>query len=188
MRYKLSDKTINNLLNKLVVTIDTREKANKHIIDFFETMKIAYKVEKLPFGDYSCKLPKGSLEGQLRDIYFFDDIVIERKANIDEIAGNLKDDAARLKKELAHLNKYNTRFYIFIEDSLYHKHIRNGKYRSQYEPKTLYNRIKKGIEAEYNTIFVPIEAKYMGSEIYNTLASYVYYKFKHEGWIEEVDF
>ena len=124
----------------------------------------------------------------MRDIYFFDDIVIERKANIDEIAGNLKDDAARLKKELAHLNKYNTRFYIFIEDSLYHKHIRNGKYRSQYDPKTLYNRIKKGIEAEYNTIIVPTDAKYIGSEIYNTLASYVYYKFKHEGWIEEVDF
>ena len=39
MRYKLSDKTINNLLNKLVVTIDTREKANKHIIDFLRLRK-----------------------------------------------------------------------------------------------------------------------------------------------------
>ena len=104
MRYRFADKELKKVLDNLVVIVDSRENANQHIIDFFNKKKIPYVVEKLPFGDYSCKIKAGSFEGQERDIYFTNDFVIERKANIDELANNLKDDAARLKKELAHLN------------------------------------------------------------------------------------
>jgi hypothetical protein len=46
-------------------------------------------------------------------------------------------------------------------------------------------RIKKGIEAEYNTVIVPVDKQVMGSEIYYTLQAFVYALFKHKGFILE---
>ncbi len=185
MRYKVTDKEMKKILDNIVVIADTREQESFHILNFFNKKKIPYKIQKVDFGDYTCMLPKGSFLGQEKDIYFDRDISVERKNGIDELAGNLKEDAARIKKELAHLNMYNTKYFIFIEDENFHRNIREGNYRSQYDPKTLYMRIKKGIEAEYNTIVVPVGKEYMGSEIYNTLQSYVYNLFKHKGFIDE---
>ena len=113
------------------------------------------------------------LKGVDRDIYFDKDIVIEKKAGIDELAGNFsKQDTPRLKSEFAHLKKNNTRVFLFIENQLFDKHIRNGKYRSQYDPKTLYARLK-GLEAEYDTVIRPVSDEYMASEIYSTLYYFV---------------
>ena len=187
IRYKFTDKELKQALNNLTILVDTREQKNEHILDAFNKLKVNYKVQKLDFGDYSCFIPKGSFEGQARDIYFTNDIAIERKASIDELAGNLKDDATRIRTELAHINKYNIKCYLFVEDYLFDKHIREGNYRSQYTPKTLYKRLKKQIEARYSTLIRPVHKDYIGSEIYNTLESYVYEKFRHEGWIEGVD-
>lgn len=185
MQWKFKDKEIKKVLDNLTICVDSREQANQHIIDFFNKKKIPYVVEKLPFGDYSCKIPAGSFEYQGRDIYFNNDIVIERKNSIDEIAGNLKEDAARLKKELAHMNMHDIKYFFFVEDKDFHENLRNGNYRSQYDPFTLMQRIKKGIEAEYNTVIVPVDKKCMGSEIYYTLQAYVYNLFKHKGFILE---
>ena len=111
-------------------------------------------------------IPKGTVDRFTSDIYFTNDFVVERKANIDELANNLKDDAARLKKELAHLNKYNIEFYIFLEDENYEINLRNSNYRSQYDAFTLMQRIYKGIEAEYSTMIIPVPRECMGSKIY----------------------
>ena len=113
IRYKFTDKELKQALNNLTILVDTREQKNEHILDAFNKLKVNYKVQKLDFGDYSCFIPKGSFEGQARDIYFTNDIAIERKASIDELAGNLKDDATRIRTELAHINKYNIKCYLF---------------------------------------------------------------------------
>ena len=184
LRYKFTDKELNRVKKNLVVLIDTREQRNEHIINFFRKQNINYKVNKLDFGDYSCMLPKGTFEGQTKDIYFDRDIVIERKNGIDELAGNFKDDGTRIKTELAHINKYNIKSYLFVEDPNFDKNIRTGNYRSEYKPQSLYARIKKSIEMRYNTLVRPIDKDYIGSEIFNTFEAYVYEKFKHEGFIE----
>ena len=185
MMYKFNKKEIKSILDNLIICVDSREQSNQHIIDFFNKKKIPYVVEKLPFGDYSCKIKAGSFEGQERDIYFTNDFVVERKANIDEICSNLKEDASRLKKELAHLNKYNIEFYIFLEDENYELNLRNSNYRSQYDAYTLMQRICKGIEAEYNTMVIPVPRSCMGSKIYYFLQARVYNLFKHVGFILE---
>ena len=185
MMYKFNQKEIKKILDSLVIIVDTRENANSHIIDFFNKKKIPYSIEKLPFGDYSCKIPVGTLDMFTTDVYFTNDFVIERKANIDEICSNLKENAARLKKELAHLNKYNIEFYIFLEDENYELNLRNSNYRSQYDAYTLMQRIGKGIEAEYNTMVIPVPRSCMGSKIYYFLQARVYNLFKHKGFILE---
>lgn len=210
MQYKFSEKEIRELLKKIVIIVDTRENANSHIIDWFTNNKVPFKIQKLDAGDYSCYLPAGSFKGHQRDIYFTNDIVIERKNSIDEIAMNLKDnktninqlnndivkafgerylekvlktDYNRLKYEFTNLNKNDVKFYIFLEDHLYDKHIRNNDYRSAYEPATLYRRIK-GLEAEFNTVIRPIAKEFIAAEIYSTLRMNVRNTLVHKGFIE----
>lgn len=217
MRIKFTDTELKNVLKNLTILIDTREQENHHVIEFLDKKKIPYKVKKLDFGDYGCMLPVNSFEGQEREIYFDRDIVIERKNGIDELCGNLKDDT-RILKELAHLNKYEIKYYVFLEEPEMNetlkglnaeekKHlkefmkileskkvclkpegfdfnIRKGNYRSEYQPKSLYARLKT-IEARYNTIIRPIDKQFMGSEIYNTFYYYVREILKNKGFIEE---
>ena len=219
MRRVFTDKEIKAIKNNLTILVDTREQKNQHILDYFNKKNIKYKVHKLDYGDYSCMIPSGTIEAQTQDIYFDRDIVIERKASIDEIANNFKDDGVRIKTEMAHLNKYNITSYLFVEEPTieeatkilsksekeelinylnvlkekgiylvpagYDYNIRTGNYRSNYKPKSLYGRTKKGIEARYNMPIIPRRKDVMGSEIYNTLDAFVYEKFKHEGWINE---
>lgn len=185
MKYNFSDKELKQILKELIIIVDTREKGNKNIINWFEKNKIKYKIQKLDHGDYSAYLEKGSIKGIDRDLYFNNDIVIEKKASIDELAGNFSSkDNPRFKSEFAFLNKYNTRVYIFLEDNLFDKHLRNGNYRSLYDNKTLYARIK-GHEAEFNTIIRPVSSEYIASEIYNTLYYYVRNVLKRDFYLEK---
>ncbi|WP_368488460.1 ERCC4 domain-containing protein [Clostridium sp. BJN0013] len=213
MRYKFTDKEVNELLNKIIILIDSREQANSHILEWFDKHKKSFKVQKLDYGDYSCFLPAGSFKGQQRDILFTDELVIERKFCIDELAMNLKDnktnlneikketidllgkeylakvlktDYNRLKYEFANMNRYNIEFYIFLEDENFDRNIRYGNYRAQYDPKTLYARLK-GLEREFHTIIRPCSEEVMGSEIYNTLRYGVRNILVHRGFIETQD-
>ena len=153
IRYKFTDKEIKKVLDSMVVVVDSREQNNQHIIDFFNKKNIPYKVVKNDFGDSTAMIPANTITGFTSDIYFDRDIAIERKNSIDEICGNLKENAARLKKELAHMNMYDIKYFFFVEDPNFHENLRNGKYRSEYDPYTLMQRIKKGIEAEYGTVY-----------------------------------
>lgn len=211
MRYKFTDKEIKELLNKMVILVDSREQANDHIIEWFDKSKKKYKVQKLDYGDYGCYLPLGSFDGQLRDIYFTDELVIERKFCIDELAMNLKDnktnineikkeiielfgekylakvlktDYNRMKQELTSINKYGIEFYIFMEGNNFDEDIRKGRFRSQYDASTLYKRFK-GLEREFKTIIRPISKEFMGSEIYNTLRYGVRNILVHRGFMEK---
>ena len=183
MRYRFTDKEMDRIKNSIVILVDTKEKNNKHITDFFDNQKKPYRRMNLNYGDYSCMIPKGTIDQFTSDIYFDRDFVIERKADIDELAGNLKQDAARLKKELAHLNMYEIRYLIYIEDLNFETNLRTGNYRSEYDPFTLMNRLYKMIECEYNTTIVPVDKDVMGSKIYYRMQSCVHALFKHKGFI-----
>lgn len=172
MRYAFTDKEIKTLLNNLTILVDTREKKG-HIELWLTSKKIKTKSQKLDYGDYSCFIPP--VEGiTTRALYFDRDIVIERKKDIDELVGNLKDNASRIKAEFAHLNKYGTKYYIFLEDPLYDKHLANGNYRSQYKADTLEARLV-ALQCEYNTIIRPINKEYIAKNIY----LYMYYEVRN---------
>lgn len=75
--YKYPDKDIKQMLKQLIVLIDSREKQNRHITDYFDKNNIAYEPAILSYGDYSFYIP-ADVAGE--NIYFHRDIVIERKA------------------------------------------------------------------------------------------------------------
>ncbi|MGL4107240.1 ERCC4 domain-containing protein [Clostridium sp. LP20] len=211
MQYRFTDKELKEILDKLVILVDTREQANFHVTDWLDKHKKKYKTQTLKYGDYSCYLPNGSFKGQERDIYFTNDIAIERKFCIDELAMNLKDnktninevkkeivelfgekylekvlktDYNRLKMELTAMNKYDIEFFIFLEDKDFDSNIASGNYRSQYDKFKLYARLK-ALEREFCTIIRPISKAVIGREIYYTLHYGVRNVLKNKGLIED---
>lgn len=80
-------------LKAATVLVDTREQENAHILSSLESMGVPYEIRKLDFGDYSFRAGE-------RD--FSLSCVMERKANINELYGNVNtaDHRARLENEL----------------------------------------------------------------------------------------
>ena len=58
-RYHYTQTELDKLLNSMVVLVDTREHdgKNDHILNYFDSKGIAWKKQKLDYGDYSCMLP-----------------------------------------------------------------------------------------------------------------------------------
>lgn len=173
---KYTDAELKVLLKNLCVICDTREQKWQHIKQYFDDKKINYKVEKLQQGDYSVCIQSNDETipiGITRDLYFTDEVVVERKANIDEVAGNMKEpDRTRLKKEFSYLRAKGVKVYFYIQDENYDINIRQGNYRSQYNPKALYASIKD-FESEFGFEVRPVRSEVIGSEIYYTLYYHV---------------
>lgn len=184
MRIKFTETEINKILKKMVILTDSREQKNDHILQWFDENKIPYEKVKNDYGDYSCKFPKGTIPGIDRDIYMDRLISIERKANIDEIANNLRsENKPRIKAELAHINKYDIRCHLLLEDHLFYKHLREGKFRSLWKPKSLNGSIY-GLITEYNVNFEAINKEDAGSKIFNILYYFCKNYFKNNFMVD----
>lgn len=129
--YKYTDKEKDELINSIVILVDTREKTS-HILDFFDKKGITWKKKKLDYGDYSFMLPANDKLNIPRDIYFDKKITIEKKSNLTEVSGNLTTSRDRLEKELALAPKNKV---ILIENADY-SDIIEGNYGTKYNKKS----------------------------------------------------
>ena len=77
------------MISSIIILVDTREKVNTHITDYFDRKCITYKKKALDYGDYSFMLPANEKLSIPRDLYFNTTCVIERKASLEEISNNL---------------------------------------------------------------------------------------------------
>ena len=145
------------ILDSVIIIVDTREKANSFILDYFRKKDIQYKFQTMKTGDYSAFVPKNEELGIMRDLYF--DCVVERKNSIDEFAQNTKED--RFENEL--IRSHNMSFILVIEDK--YENLLNANYRSQYKPQALLGRLKT-FEARYDFTTVWMDKKLMGNFIY----------------------
>lgn len=198
-RFRFTDSEINKILKNLTIIIDGREKKadiyrgwfEKNNIEYIDSLKMHEMRKKgyfsLDMGDYSCMLPAGSIPGIDRDIFFDREIVIEKKADIRELAGNLSEEkGARIKKEFSHINKYGTTVYIFMCDPLFYKHLEEGKEKhiGRWSKDTLKAQFKS-FEAMYNTKILPISNEFVAEEIYQTLYHHVRNILKREFYLEK---
>jgi len=151
---------------KYKVIVDTREKNIEHIIKAFEKNNIKYERRALPIGDYIVE----SLEG------YVPNIVIERKASIDEITSNLLDTATkdengnnRFTRELIRAKRANKKFILLIEDGKFYTNLLTGNYRSKVNPKAAKGMIMS-LEAKYpNLNIVWMEKREVASYIHSIL-------------------
>jgi len=86
-----------------MIQVDTREVNNSHIISYFIHNDIPHIRSKMYVGDY-CKYENPKL-------------VIERKASILELAGNVGKEHMRFKDELTRLDKVGGRMVMLIEET-----------------------------------------------------------------------
>lgn len=182
-RRKFTSDEVKLLIDNIVVLLDTREQKYQHITDNFESLDVRWRREKIDQGDYSACIESNAATKALigdRDWYFDKEVVIERKASIDELAGNFKEpDRTRLATEMITLKANNIKLYFFVEDPKFDLNIRKGNYRSEYKPKALYESIKS-FEARYNFQIRPVDKALIGSEIYHTLKNFVRESLKKE--------
>lgn len=89
-----------------MIICDTREQKNQHILDFFDKNGIEYKVAKLDEGDYK-------LEGK-------DDLVIDRKQNLQEVAQNVCQGHERFVRECLRAIDKGEKLIVLIEEEKIH--------------------------------------------------------------------
>lgn len=160
--YRYTDKEITEIIRKACIVVDTREQKCDHILKFFDSKKIPYCREKLDYGDYTIKIDAPSVS---RDFYFADILTIERKANLNELSGNLAHERERMIKEFS---RVRGKLILLIEDATYDD-IVNHKYDTQYEPKSFIATLKSfedrfGFSTHYQK-----DKQYTGHYIYQTL-------------------
>ena len=121
-----TDKEIETLIDSIVIICDTREKENSHVIETFDKHNIKHMKKGLSHGDYSAMIPANEALHINHDIWLNNFIVVERKANLNELASNITHDRDRFEKELC---TYRGRMFLMIENASY-SDIINHKYDS----------------------------------------------------------
>lgn len=129
-KYMYTDSQIQKLLKSIVVFVDTREKANSHILDGFDAYGIEYKKKALDFGDYSFMLPKNEELGINQNMSFEKDIIIERKNSAEELALCFTKQRVRFESEF--IRAKDAKKYLLIENCSY-SDIVDGNYKSEYK-------------------------------------------------------
>ena len=159
------------------IVVDSREKVNKHILNKFEegfeykvshhdmyrgkkstySEPINYYIQEkgLKVGDYTIavKTPAGEV------INFKDKIVIERKADLNELCCNFfdkKDEEGktRLERELDRAKEQGIKVILLVETDNMHNKILSSKYfrfdkASKVSPKA-FNSILRSLQAKYD--------------------------------------
>ena len=114
-------------LSKLTIIIDSKEKVYDHIEKHLKSNNIPYKVRHLDTGDYSAMIGDMTLEN---------DVVIERKANLDEICGNFTVERERFEREFLRAKANGIKVFLIIENASWAK-VFLGDYRSELPVKSL---------------------------------------------------
>lgn len=99
-------------LKLVTVLCDTREQKNEHILNRLDELKIKHEARKLDYGDYSFKAG---------DKDFSMACAIEKKANVDELYGNIMEGTQghkgeRLQREFDIANRLSVSFSLLIEN------------------------------------------------------------------------
>jgi hypothetical protein len=130
-QYRFTDAEEKLLLKSITILVDTREKENKHVIDYFDKKGISWINKGMKSGDYSFMLPVNNELGITRDIYFDKLFMIERKNSLDELSTNFTKNRDRF---IAEFSRTNAKLTLLIENASFDKMV-NHEYRSQLKEK-----------------------------------------------------
>lgn len=155
------------------IIIDSREKEIGHIIKAFEKNNVPYERRSLPIGDYLIESSVG----------YVPNVVIERKASIDELIGNLLDTATkdenghnRFTRELIRAKKANKKFILLIEDEKFYINMLKGNYRSKVNPKAAKGMIIS-LESKFKNLSIVWMSK---KEVASYIHSILYYSLRED--------
>lgn len=106
-----------------MLIVDSREKKNSHILKYFITHDIDYVIKKMDVADYQIESN--------------DNLVIDRKQNLEELAKNLMNraDHSRFWKEVRRAKEQNIKLIVLCEHGSQIKSIKDvATWHSKYSP------------------------------------------------------
>lgn len=127
MKTYYTEKERKEKLSRMSIIVDTREQVNYNVLGYLQEKGVTRTERKLDVGDYSFEID---------GITFEDSVVIERKANLDEIAGNFTVNRARFENEFLRAKAHGTKVFLLIEKASW-QDIKAHNYRSQMKPAAL---------------------------------------------------
>ena len=157
-----TDAEIKQKLKELVVIADSREQVNGHLIAWLDKNHIQHKSRALETGDYSVMLGNTTFE---------DEIAFERKANLDEIAGNFTVGRERFEREMIRAKARGMKLFLVVENATW-TDIFLHNYRSRLEPKSLFASLMSW-QAEYNLTVIVCKPSETAQILYSTLYYWV---------------
>ena len=101
------------------------------------------------------------------DIYFHRDCVVERKASLEELSGNLAQERERFEKEFLKAGNDGAKIYLMVEFSGGYSDIIGHKYRTEFTP-AAYMASLKTWESRFDCNVQFIASEYSGYYIYST--------------------
>ena len=125
---------IEKILDSMVILRDTREQNTARARRRYKAFGLPCEKAVLDYGDYTynAALPSGSIYSvtdRIRPL-----CAIERKMNLDELAGCFTHDRKRFEAEMVRCQQNNGRMYLLIEDASWEL-LLLGKYRSRFRSK-----------------------------------------------------
>lgn len=121
----------------MIVQVDSREKKNNEVIEYFDKIGQKYFVSKVVAGDYiDIQNPK---------------IVIDLKAGLLELANNLTRKHEQFREEIRKAHEYlECEFAVLIREDISFEDVKNWKNRNtKMKGEQLY-KIMKTMEDRYN--------------------------------------
>lgn len=143
-----------------IIIVDTREKGNKKILEYFDKVKQDYIISKLDYGDYK--------------IYKNNNIVIDRKDNLLELCGNLCHtmEHERVKREIQRAKDDGCKDFIFLIAESKIKTIDDIKNWSSPHTKvkgSVLLKVMQTMKERYGVRFIICPRKDMGKKIIELL-------------------
>lgn len=160
MKKYYTDKEYKELKSHIVLLHQTNEQKNDHIIAWWDSYNIKHEGRALKTGDYCFKIEQCEELGFDRDTYFIDELCIERKNSVDELASCMNNIA--FHNEIRRMGKIKNAYLIVEDDSL--TDIIEGNYRSQYNKNSFLRTLLHWC-MEYNIHLLFVPRKYMGKII-----------------------
>lgn len=172
--YKYSEKEIDQLVKSMVILTDTREQKNQHILNWLDKKGIPHKAKALGNGDYSFYLPANPGLNIERDLFFDKEIMVERKASLEELSSNFSQYRTRFEEEMA---TYAGLKYLLIENANY-QDIVSGKYDTKFSVKAYLASLHTfNHRYELQMMFMP-DPQYSGYFLYGVFTYYLKHKLR----------
>jgi ERCC4-type nuclease len=158
MKKYYTDKEIAELLKRLTIICDSREQVNAHLTSYFDSKKIPYITRKLDTGDYSAMIDDFTLENE---------VAIEKKNGLDELAGNFTADRQRIENEFLRAKANGLKVFLLIENASW-SDIFLHNYQSKLTPQSFLATLLAW-QVRYNITIIFCKASETAQIIYGIL-------------------
>lgn len=141
-----------------MIIVDSREKKNQHILDYFDRVSEPYEIRKLSTGDYMDP--------------FSPFMTIDRKRNLEELAGNVCTPDNRFWREVRRSKEEGLKMIVLVEHGGQIRSLNDvPKWSSKYTRVTgrrLYDELFK-IHVAYQVEFLFCDKRSTGRRILELL-------------------